>query len=86
MPTDHTAILKKILSAQLGPSYPPENFRTDTELLGSIPELDSMAVVGILTAVEEELRVTIEDDEVSAALFETFGSLADFVGQRLQDV
>jgi acyl carrier protein len=84
MPTDHTATLKKILSAQLGPSYPPEHFRADTELLGSIPELDSMAVVGILTAVEEELGVTIEDDEVSAELFETFGSLADFVRPRLQ--
>ncbi len=84
MPTDHTAILKKILSAQLGPSYPPENFRTDTELLGSIPELDSMAVVGVLTAVEEELGVIIEDDEVSAELFATFGSLSDFVLERCQ--
>lgn len=82
MPIDHTAILRKILSAQLGASYPPERFETDTGLLGSIPELDSMAVVGILGAIEEELGVTIEDDEVSADLFETFGTLADFVGQR----
>ncbi len=81
---DRTDALRQILSAQLGPgSYPPSHFRTDTPLLGSIPELDSMAVVGILTAIEEELGLTIEDDDISAEIFETLGSLDAFVRERV---
>lgn len=79
MPADLAESLKRILAAQLGPSYPPEYFSDETPLLGSIPELDSMAVVGILTAVEEELGVTVDDDEISAEIFASFGSLVDFL-------
>ena len=79
MPADLTESLKRILAAQLGPSYPPEFFSEDTPLLGAIPELDSMAVVGILTAVEEELGVPVDDDEISAEIFGSFGSLVDFL-------
>lgn len=76
---DRIATLKRILSSQLGASYPPAYFRPDTPLLGTIPELDSMAVVGILTAIEEEFGVTVEDDAISADVFGTFGTLVDFV-------
>ena len=55
----------------------------ETALLGSIPEFDSMAVVTVLTAVEETFGIEIEDDEISADVFETFGALCDFVGQKL---
>ena len=66
MATSNADLLKRILSAHLGPSYPPAFFVGQTPLLGSIPELDSMAVVGILTAIEEELGISIPDDDVSA--------------------
>lgn len=79
---DHAAALSRILSAQLGKSYPPSHFRTGTALLGSVPELDSMAVVGVLTAIEDELGIEIADDEVSAETFATFGSLLDFVRSK----
>jgi acyl carrier protein len=82
---DYENALKRILSAQLGPSYPPGFFRAGTPLLGTIPELDSMAVVGILTAIEEELDIHVEDDEISADVFATFGSLLAFVGARVAD-
>ena len=82
MPADLAESLKRILAAQLGPTYPPEFFSDDTPLLGAIPELDSMAVVGILTAVEEELGVTVDDDEISAEIFASFGSLSDFLRAR----
>lgn len=52
-------------------------------LLGAIPELDSMAVVGIITALEDEFGFTISDDEISADCFETLGSLVDFVNYKL---
>lgn len=79
---DHAAALSRILSAQLGKSYPPSYFQSDTELLGSVPELDSMAVVGVLTAIEDELGIEIADDEVSAETFATFGSLLGFVRSK----
>ena len=59
--------LKRILSAQLGPSYPPSYFSADTPMLGAIPELDSMTVVAILTAIEDEFGISIPDDQVAKA-------------------
>lgn len=79
----HADALRRILSAQLGLSYPPSYFTPETTLLGTIPELDSMAVVGILTAIEEELGIHLEDDEISAEMFSTFARLLDFVEQRI---
>jgi acyl carrier protein len=55
----------------------------DSPLLGSVPELDSVAVVNLLTALEEHFGITIEDDEISAACFETLGSLTRFVEEKL---
>jgi acyl carrier protein len=71
--------LRAILSAQLGTAYPPSHFDESTPLLGSIPELDSMAVVGILAAIEDTTGIAIPDDEVSADVFATFGTLREFV-------
>ena len=55
----------------------------DAALLGGIPEFDSMAVVSILTTLEENYGIVIDDDEVSAETFETLGSLLEFVNARL---
>ena len=52
-------------------------------LLGAIPELDSMAVVNLIGALEENFGFSIDDDEISANTFETFGSLTAFVEQKL---
>jgi acyl carrier protein len=54
-----------------------------TPLLGNLPELDSMAVVHVLAALEEQFGIIVEDDDVSAETFSTFGSLADFVESKL---
>ena len=54
-----------------------------TPLLGSLPELDSMAVVHVLAALEEQFGIIVEDDDVSGETFSTFGSLADFVESKL---
>ena len=55
----------------------------DAVLLGGIPEFDSMAVVAVLTTIEENYGVVIDDDEVSAESFETLGSLLEFVNVKL---
>ena len=53
-------------------------------LLGSIPEFDSMAVVTVLTMIEDEYDIAIDDDEVSAENFETVGALANFVSRKVR--
>lgn len=55
-------------------------FSRDTPLLGAIPELDSMAVVALITSLEEQLGITVGDDDVDGSTFATVGSLIDFVG------
>jgi acyl carrier protein len=56
---------------------------TDTLLFGNLPELDSMAVATVLTALEDRFHILIDDDEVSGELFETVGSLSAFVQAKL---
>jgi len=74
--------LKAILGDVLGIGDRAATFTSDTELLGSIPEFDSMAVVSVLTAVEEHYGIMIEDDEVSVDAFVTVGSLAAFIDDQ----
>jgi acyl carrier protein len=55
----------------------------DSPLLGAVPELDSMAVVSVITTLEERFGFAIEDDDLDAASFATVGALADFVQMKL---
>lgn len=61
-----------------------EHLTRNTALVGNLPEFDSQSVITILTAVEDEFEIIIEDDEVDASLFETVGSLIDFVVGKTQ--
>jgi acyl carrier protein len=58
-------------------------FRDDTPLLGSIPELDSMAVASVLTSLEERFGISIDDDEIDGSTFATVGSLVAFVQSKI---
>lgn len=58
-------------------------FQADSALLGAVPELDSMAVVSIVTGLEEQFGITVEDDEIDGATFATFGALTAFVQAKL---
>jgi acyl carrier protein len=77
---DVKSILGNVL--QLGGAR-TEKLARDTQLLGGIPELDSMAVLSVIAALEENFGFTVEDDEVTTTNFETVGSLADFVSRKL---
>jgi acyl carrier protein len=59
------------------------DFTRDTPLLGAVPELDSMGVVAIITALEDRFGVGIDDDEIDGAVFRTWGTLLDFVAAKL---
>ena len=65
---------------------PPERLPADRgiRLLGSIPEFDSMAVLAVLTDLEDRLEIEFDDDEISAEIFESLGSLSDFVSAKLE--
>lgn len=61
------------------------SFVASTPLLGAIPELDSMAVVALLTSFEERFGFSVGDDEIEGATFATVGSLVEFVDQKLAE-
>jgi acyl carrier protein len=56
---------------------------TSSPLLGAMPELDSLAVVSVITSLEERFGFFVDDDEISAETFETLGSLVEFVETKL---
>lgn len=57
-------------------------FSRNTVLLGALPELDSMAVLAIISGLEARLGLTIDDDDIDGAAFATVGTLVDFVQGR----
>ena len=57
-------------------------FDADTELFGALPELDSMAVAGLLTELEDRLGIMIDDDEVDGDMLATFGALVAFAESK----
>lgn len=79
MRTDTDQLLRNILTDVLGLKQgQAEAFTADSGLFGHLPELDSMAVAGLLTEMEDRLHIVIEDDEVDGELLESFGSLLAF--------
>ena len=60
-----------------------QSFDLLTPLLGAVPELDSMAVVSLIGALEENFDFSVDDDEIDGATFATVGSLVAFVDQKL---
>jgi len=77
---DIDAVLRLVLQDVLGlaPARAAA-FGADSGLFGHLPELDSMAVAGLLTEIEDRLGIVIEDDEVDGEMLETYGALLGFV-------
>lgn len=74
--------VRRILRDTLNLGNRANELTPDSPLLGGLPEFDSMAVVTVVTMIEDELGVTIDDDELSAEIFATVGSLAEFLSQK----
>lgn len=81
----HLEEVKSILCNVLSIPERKQAFTEDSKLLGNIPEFDSMAVVNVITALEEHFDITIDDDEINSDIFMTLGSLTGFVDQKLAD-
>ncbi len=56
-----------------------------TALLGSLPELDSMAVATVIAGIEDRFDIFVEDDEISAEVFQTVGTLTEFGDRKLTE-
>lgn len=74
--------VRKILRDTLNLGDRADRLDAASPLMGGLPEFDSMAVVTVVTMIEDELGVTIDDDELSAEVFATVGSLTEFVAQK----
>ena len=59
------------------------NFTEDTKLRGSLRQLDSMAIVSVITALEEQLGFEFPEDQLDGAIFESVGSLVSCVTRLL---
>ena len=79
---DYTDRIKRILGSALQLGNRANQLTRSTPLLGGIPEFDSMAVITVMTMIEDEFGISVGDDEISGETFETVGSLADFVAQK----
>ena len=75
--------VKHILQEALQLGEQIEGFESDTPLLGHLPELDSMAVVTIITLIEERYGIVFADDEISADAFESVGSLSGLIVAKI---
>lgn len=73
----------KVLDATLNLRGRTSGFNVETPLLGAVPELDSMAVVAVITALEERFDFVVDDDELDASTFGTVGALVTFVEGKL---
>lgn len=75
--------VKRVLQEALQLGDRVRGFDESTGLFGSIPEFDSMAVVTVVAGLEEQFDIAIDDDDITAEIFETLGSLTRFVEQKL---
>jgi acyl carrier protein len=73
----------RLLDEVLGLNGRSASFTSETPLLGAVPELDSMAVVGLLTTLEDRFGFVVADDEIDGAMFATVGSFTQFVQDKL---
>jgi acyl carrier protein len=74
--------VKTVLVSTLGIEDRAAAIDASTPLFGGIPELDSLAVLELVTAIEDKFGITIEDEEFGGEIFETLGSLTDFVESK----
>ena len=73
----------EVLDIVLGLNGRAASFTRATALLGAVPELDSMAVVSLLTMLEERFGFAISDDEIDSQTFATVGHLVTFVDSKV---
>ncbi|MEV4543746.1 acyl carrier protein [Micromonospora echinaurantiaca] len=76
--------VRSVVVTTLGVEDRAESLVPSTPLLDSLPELDSLAVVELIAALQERFGIEFDDEDVTAEVFETLGSLAALVESKLR--
>ncbi|MGE5622513.1 MAG: acyl carrier protein [Bacillota bacterium] len=75
--------VQSILGETLALGQRASMLKANTRLLGNFPELDSLAVINVISALEERFGIVFDDDEINAEMFETVGTLSTLVSRKL---
>lgn len=62
-----------------------QSFSPETPLLGAVVELDSLAVIELLSSMQQRFGFQLHDDELDGRLFATVGSLTAFVAEKMHE-
>ncbi len=73
------AAVRQVLRDVLSLGVRADSLTPGWPLLGALPEMDSMAVVNVIAALEDQFDITVEDDEITGDTFATFGAVTEFV-------
>jgi acyl carrier protein len=76
--------VRSLIAEVLGITDRLESLTESTALLGSMPELDSMAVAELIAAIEDRFGFEVDEEDFTADIFDTVGSLSDFVAAHRQ--
>jgi acyl carrier protein len=74
--------VKAVVVDTLGVEDRADAIDASTSLFGTLPELDSMAVLELVLELEQRFEIEIDGDDVTADVFETLASLAAFVDSK----
>ena len=83
-PSSMVEAVREILRSALQLGARADDLEPESRLFGAVPELDSMAVVTVLTLLEEEFGITVHDAEISVDTFRTLGSLSAYVAGKVR--
>lgn len=75
--------VKTILVETLGLEDRAEDLDATSPLFGSLPELDSMAVLELMLELEQRFGIEVDGEDMTADVFETLASLTAFVDSKL---
>ena len=81
---DYLPLARQIVKSSLQLGDEANNFDANTQLLGGLPEFNSLTITNIITEIEVQLDCEVDDGELSAEVFETLGSLADFIASKAE--
>jgi acyl carrier protein len=71
--------VKALVAEILGIIDRLDSMNASTGLFGSLPELDSMAVIELIAAIQEKFGFEVDHANITMDTFETIGTLASFV-------
>jgi len=76
--------VKDVLVETLGLEDRGDSLTADTRLFGALPELDSLAVVELIVALERRFGIEVPPEDVTAETFETLGALTEFIAGQVR--